>query len=261
MMQGSHSRGGQRVDAVEDDDDPPPPWRTSPETIVKPISWVEGGGFVIAGFRSGGELDEDVSASSADTVSWTITHHDESHRDDRTTTDTTEGTVERDDESGGGRNARHDISSNAPANTLASATMMIKNEANTMPDPDHYRPARRVRLEVKEVGSPQGRDPVTLVLTSTVAKRDTETSILNELSKEHSGSEPSKATPESAQSVQDGTADEATADQEAAQGGLFPPPPPQAEVVEVITPGGDDTPGDTPEAEKAKVEKIGFTLL
>ena len=168
MMQGSHSRG-QRVDGVDaatdrgdEDDDDPPPRRTSPETIVKPISWVEGGGFVIGGFRSGEELDEEVPAF-ADTVSWTITHHeDENHRtDDRTTTATTEGTVERDDESGG-RNARSDISSNAPANILASATMMIKNEANIeKPDPDHYRPARRVRLEVKEIGSPQGRDPVT----------------------------------------------------------------------------------------------------
>ena len=170
-MQGSHSRG-QRVDGVDaatdrgdEDDDDPPPRRTSPETIDKPISWLEGGGFVIlGGYRSGEEPDEDVSASvDADTVSWTRPHHDENHRDDRTTTTTTEGTVERDDESGGGTNARDISSCNAPAkNTLASATMMIKNEAHIKtPDPDHYRPARRVRLEIKEVGSPKGRDPVT----------------------------------------------------------------------------------------------------
>ena len=172
-MQGSHSRG-QRVDGVDaatdrgdEDDDDPPPRRTSPETIDKPIGWLEGGGFVIlGGYRSGEEPDEDVSASvDADTVSWTGPHHDETHRttDDRTTTTTTEGTVERDDESGGGTNAR-DISNSAPANNiLASATTMIKNEANIeKPDPDHCRPARRVRLEIKEVGSPKGRDPVTI---------------------------------------------------------------------------------------------------
>ena len=52
----------------------------------------------------------------------------------------------------------------ASPRSVASATMMIKNEANIeKPDPDHCRPARRVRLEIKEVGSPKGRDPVTRV--------------------------------------------------------------------------------------------------